>query len=220
MAKKKPHHKAALRSRWRDFLADGSLASLGSEGRLVALYVFERADWSTCEVRFSFRRAAEAMKSHITTVRRGVSQLVEAGVMEVLEPGSGRSRTKYVIPLRAHSVPTPDTQCARTRARSVRAPDTQCARAEHVACAQRAHSVPTSDTGCARHSVSFSGSSVRTSERISEETAGAGVGPARRLRPGRPIFDSTCDGSPVDEQTRPAHAGSSLGKDSDDKRDD
>lgn len=220
MSKKKPHHKAALRSRWREFLADGSLASLGSEGRLVALYVFERADWSTCEVRFSFRRAAEAMKSHITTVRRGVAQLVETGVIEVLEPGSGRSRTKYVIPLRARSVPTPDTQCARTRARSVRAPDTPCARAEHVACAQRAHSVPTARTGGARHSVSFSGSSVRTSERISEETNGGGVGPPRGLRLHRMVNNTTGNGLPVDEQTPAAHADLPLGKESDDKRED
>lgn len=184
---KKQHSKAALRTRWREFLQDGTLAGLGSEGRLVALYVFERADWSTCEVRFSLRRAAAGIGAHITTVRRGVSQLLQAGVLEVLEPGGGRSRAKYRVPLRARSVHTPDTPCARERARSVRAPDTPCARSAHEACAQSARSVRAAHTGGARHSVSFSGSSVRTSERSSGETAGAGSGPARRLRTDRMI---------------------------------
>ena len=212
MPKNKPHHKAALRSRWREFLADGSLASLGSEGRLVALYVFERADWSTCEVRFSLRRAAEAMQTHITTVRRGISQLVEVGVLEVLEPGNGRSRTKYVIPLRARSVHTPDTQCARLRAQGVRAPDTPCARSEHEACAQRAHGVHTARTGGARYSVSLSGTSVSTSESISAETAVAGVRPARRLRLDRMLNTKTGDGSPVDEETKTTTAEKPFGK--------
>lgn len=184
---KKQHSKAALRTRWREFLADGSLASLGSEGRLVALYVFERADWSTCEVRFSFRRAADAMKCHFTTVRRGVSQLLKAGVLEVLEPGSGRSRAKYLIPLRAHSVLSPSTPCAQARAHLVLTPSTPCAQTEHATCSARAHSVLSASTGGAQYSVSFSGSSVRASERSSAETAVAGSRPARRLRADRMI---------------------------------
>ncbi len=217
MTKRKPHHKAALRSRWREFLADGSLASLGSEGRLVALYVFERADWSTCEVRFSLRRAAEAMNAQFTTVRRGVSQLLRAGVLEVLEPGNGRSRTKYIVPLRARSVLTPSTQCAQARARSVLSPSTPCAQSEHVACSERARSVLGASTGGAHYSVSLSGTSVSTSESISAETAGAGVGPARRLRPHRMLNTKTGDGSPVDEETKTTTAEEPRGKESHDE---
>lgn len=175
----KKSRKAESQSRWRAFLEDGSLAALGSEGRLVALYVFLNANWSSCEVKYSHRRAAKSLCVHTTSVRRGTDQLVKTGILEVLERGEGTGRTTFRICERAQGVRAPDTRRARERAQGVRAPDTQCARSGHEACHERAPVVRAARTGGARNSVFLSGSSVRTSEKTSEATAMAGAGPAR-----------------------------------------
>ena len=175
---KKPSHKGELRRRWRAFSEDGSIASLRSEGRLVALYVFQAADWSTCEVRFTYRRAAKFMCVHVTSIRRGVLQLLEAGIIEVLEKGVGSGKTRFRLCERARAVRAPDTSRARERAQPVRAPDTSGARSGHEPCAPRAPVVRAARTGRVHSSVFFSGSSVRTSEGTSEATALAGAGPA------------------------------------------
>ena len=180
---KQPSRKGELRRRWRAFMDDGSLAGLGSEGRLVALYVFLNANWTSCEIRYTCRRAAKSLCVHTTSVRRGTSQLVKAGILEVLEKGEGTARTAFRICERAQGVRAPDTRRARERAQGVRAPDTQCARSGHEACAERAPVVRAARTGCARNSVFLSGSSVRTSEKNSEATAMAGAGPARPCPP-------------------------------------
>lgn len=179
---KKPSRKGELRRRWRAFLEDGSIASLRSEGRLVALYVLQVADWSTCEVRFTYRRAARCICVHVTSVRRGVSQLVEAGILEVLEKSAGPGKTKYRICERAQRVSTPDTSRARLCTRAVPTPDTSGARSGHEPCAQRTPVVRAARTGRVHGSVFLSGSPVRTSEKSSEATAMAGAGPARPCR--------------------------------------
>jgi hypothetical protein len=180
---KQPSRKGELRRRWRAFMDDGSLAGLGSEGRLVALYVFLNANWTSCEIRYTCRRAAKSLCVHPTSVRRGTAQLVKAGILEVFEKGEGTARTAFRICERAQGVRAPDTRRARERAQGVRAPDTQCARSGHEACAERAPVVRAARTGCARNSVFLSGSSVRTSEKNSEATAMAGAGPARPCPP-------------------------------------
>jgi hypothetical protein len=184
---KKPHRKAELRTRWRAMLEDGSLASLRSEGRLVALYVLCMADWASCEARFSMRRAAKGIGVHPTTVRRGISQMIDAGILEVLHKGEGTEKSRFRVVLRAQPVRTPDTSGARLRARAVRAPDTSGARSGHEPCAERTRVVSGARTRCAHNSVFISGSPVRTSEISSTADAGAGVGPARRRRPSRLI---------------------------------
>ena len=160
---KKASHKGELRRRWRAFLEDGSMARLRSEGRLVAHYVKEVADWSTCEARFSIRRAADCLQVHRNTVCRGISQLLECGMLEVLHKGSAGKSTKYLI---AKRPPVVD------QAPTVRG------RVDHEAWAQRLREVGAAPTGSGRNSVLFSGSSVRTSEGTSEATALAGAGPA------------------------------------------
>lgn len=178
MADKKQSRKGEMRRRWRAMMDDGSLAALRSEGRLAALYVLYAADWSSCHVRLSMRHAARSLGVHVTTVRRGISQMIAGGLLEVLEPGEGGRRTLYVVPERARAVCAPDTSGARTRAPAVRAPDTSGARSEHEPCAQRTRAVRAARTLCARNSFLFSGSPVRTSEEISDATPGAGAGPA------------------------------------------
>ena len=125
-----------LRRRWREMLKDGSLAALRSEGRLLALYVFHAADWTSCEVRFSMRRVAEILGVQPTTVRRGISQLLDGGILEILGKPVGPGSTLYVVPERARAVRAPDTSGAQERARVVRSPDTTRARTAHTMCAQ------------------------------------------------------------------------------------
>jgi len=92
--------KAELRVRMRAMLEDGSLASLGSEGRLVALYVLQVADWTSCQARFSIRRAAETMRVRPNTVHRGIRQMIEAGILEDLgKAGRGFYLVKKRPPL-------------------------------------------------------------------------------------------------------------------------
>lgn len=167
-----------LRRRWREMLKDGSLAALRSEGRLVALYVFHAADWTSCEVRFSMRRVAGILGVHPTTVRRGISQLLDGGILEILGKSAGPGSTLYVVPERARAVRAPDTSGAQERARVVRSPDTSGAQSAHEPCAVRTRPVRGLRTLCARNSVLFSGSPVTTTESSTAALPAGGEEPA------------------------------------------
>jgi hypothetical protein len=167
-----------LRRRWREMLKDGSLAALRSEGRLVALYVFHAADWTSCEVRFSMRRVAGILGVHPTTVRRGISQLLDGGILEILGKPVGPGSTLYVVPERARAVRAPDTSGAQERARVVRSPDTSGAQSAHEPCAVRTRPVRGLRTLCARNSVLFSGSPVTTTESSTAALPAGGEEPA------------------------------------------
>ena len=140
-ATKEPSRQGEMRRRWRAMLEDGSLASLRSEGRLAALYVLYAADFSTCQVRMSARRAAKLIGVHPTTMRRGIAQMMEHGILEVLEKSEGSGRTVFVVSARAQCVSTPDTSGVQGCAPVVSTPDTSRARSAHEWCAERAHSV-------------------------------------------------------------------------------
>lgn len=168
-----------MRRRWRAILEDGSLSALGSEGRLVASYVQHWANFSTCEIRFSMRYVAKYLGVQVTSVRRGVTQMVDGGILEVTKPAVGAGRTAYIVADRtAVSEADPDTLRARERAQGVRAPDTLCARSEHATCAPRAPVVRAARTLCARNKYLFIDSPKRINEGISEDTPDAGQGPA------------------------------------------
>jgi len=179
---KKPSRRGELQRRWREMLEDGSLASLRSEGRLMALYVLHNADWATCELRFSMRRAARAMRVQPTTVRRGVAQLIDAQVVETLGKPDGSGKTRFVVCGRARAVRAPDTSGAQGRARVVRTPDTSGAQSGHEPCAERARAVRGVRTARARKSFLFSGSSRTTTESPHTATPVAGLGPAQACR--------------------------------------
>jgi hypothetical protein len=182
-SEKEPSKQGELRRRWRAMLEDGSLAALGSEGRLVACYVQHWGDFTTCEIRFSMRYVAKYLGVQVTTVRRGVSQMIDAGILQILEQPEGSGRTRYVVPERARSVcAPPDTTGARERTRSVRAPDTLRARPGHEACAQRAPVVRAARTLCARNSFKSIGSTSTTNGIFNAATPGAGLQPAPASR--------------------------------------
>jgi hypothetical protein len=167
-----------LRRRWREMLKDGSLAALRSEGRLVALYVFHAADWTSCEVRFSMRRVAGILGVQPTTVRRGISQLLDGGILEILGKPVGPGSTLYVVPERARAVRAPDTSGAQERARVVRSPDTSGAQSAHEPCAVRTRPVRGLRTLCVRNSVLFSGSPVTTTGSSTAALPAGGAAPA------------------------------------------
>jgi hypothetical protein len=183
MAEKTPEKEQSkqgeMRRRWRAILEDGSLASLGSEGRLVACYVQHWADFSSCEVRFSMRYVAKYLGVQSTTVRRGVSQMIKAGILAVVAASEGAGRTRYVVQDRAQGVRThPDTLRAQGCAQGVRTPDTPCAQSAHATCAPRARYVRSPRTLCARNTFLSIGSPKRTNGESSEAAPGAGLEPA------------------------------------------
>lgn len=186
MAKKKSHTsgekprsaKGELRRRLRAFLEAGAVAALRSEGRLAAFYVSQNADWATCEISFSVRHAARQACVHATTVRRGISQMVAAGILEVLDKGGGGKRARYRVGSCTQPVSTPGTSGAQPCTQPVSTPGTSGAQDVHDPCARWTHPVYKMRTHCAHDSVFFSGSPVRTSEDTSEATAGGGLGAA------------------------------------------
>lgn len=212
--------KAELRTRWRSFMDDGTLANLRSEGRLVAHYVFLTGGWTTCEIRFAIRQAARALRVHPNTARRGVQQLLEAGVLEILDKGTGTLKTTYIVPARSRAVTTPVTSGDRPRSRVVTGAHTSGDRNGHEPCTERTRVVTGAHTGGDHTSVIVSVSSVRDSDNSVTASAGAGSAPARRRRLYRTVNNTTGNGLPVDEQTPAAHADLPLGKESDDKRED
>ena len=202
---KNDHSSKEMRRRWRAVLEGGHLAALGSEGRLMASYVQYWADFSSCEVRFSMRYAARYLGVQVTTVRRGVSQLIAAGILGVVEASEGSGRTRYVVLERAQGVcAPPDTLRARERTQGVRAPDTLRARSEHEACAQRTQPVRAVGTLCARNKFISIGSPKRTNGECSAETAGAGRKPAPPLREHRRLRDDSGEGTPAGDQATAA----------------
>lgn len=174
---KKPSHRGVLRGRWRSMLEDGSLARLRSEGRLAALYVLYAADWTTCEVRLSFHSAAKRMGTQVTSMRRGVRQLVEAGLLSVVEKPGGAGKTRYVLPERAQGVSEPVSAGARSRTRAVSKADTSGVQGAHAPCPTRAQPVSTARTLCARNSVFSSGRPVSTTGSSVEAAPVSGLEP-------------------------------------------
>lgn len=161
MAEKDPA-KFETRRRWLAMMKDGSIAALRSEGRLVALYVFYAADWTSGEVRFSMRRVASLFGVQPTTVRRGISQLLDRGILEVLGKPEGPAATLYGVCERAPLVRAPDTSGAQSRTRAVRSPDTSGAQSAHEPCAVRTRPVRGLRTLCARNTINPIGSSLTT----------------------------------------------------------
>ena len=179
--------KGELRRRWRELLADGSIASLRSEGRLVALYVLQVADWTSCEAVFSIRRAAEAASVRKNTICRGIAQLVDADVVELVSKGRPSRPSKYRVCERPRAVDHAPTSGVPDGTRAVDQAPTIGVPSAHDAWARRLRAVGASTTSGGRQSVLSSGSPVRTSGDPSEATPGGGcVPPPARLEEGGP----------------------------------
>lgn len=165
---KKPSPRGELRRRWRAWMEDGSMGRLRSEGRLMALYVLLRADFEKCTVRFSARGAARLMDVAVNTARRGISQLVEAGILEVLERGDGTTQSTYGFLDPDTSRVRPGHGSCAQRTRLVCAPDTGGVRSAHGSCSERTPPVCAAHTRGVRITRFPVGSSITTNLEINQ----------------------------------------------------
>jgi hypothetical protein len=159
---KKKSRLGELRRRWQALLEDGTLARLRSEGRLVALYVFHRADWGRCDITFSIRQAAATMGVKPTAVQRGVRQMLDEGVLAVRERGQGNGKTRFEVVERTQAVCAAHTSRVRARTQAVDGAHTSGVQSAHEPCTERTQPVYTAHTPCGRYSVIPSGISVNT----------------------------------------------------------
>jgi len=123
--------KASLRRRFEAFAKDGSLAKLGSEARLVAVYVLLRANWSQCTISMSQRHVAKQLQTHKTSVQRGIQQLEAAGILQKTKAVEGTTWAKYVVCAPKVNIQTADTRRVRRRSRGVTRVVTRCDRSGH-----------------------------------------------------------------------------------------
>jgi hypothetical protein len=140
-----------MRRRHEAIIRSGVLGRLRSEGRLVMTLALCWADYKSCQFRMSARGAASVAGIQPTTVRRGLEQLLAAGVIEAGKPERGKRQLYRFRPPQktahepwaggAHPVrPPAHTPCA-PRAHPVRTPRTPCAHTAHTPCADRAQAV-------------------------------------------------------------------------------
>ena len=113
-AKKPDGDKASLRRRFEAFAKSGSLARLGSEARLVALYVLMRANWRDCTISMSQRHVAKQLGAHKTSIHRGIQQLEAAGILSEIKAGEGTTWAKYVVCDPEVNKKTSDTRCVQS----------------------------------------------------------------------------------------------------------
>lgn len=200
----KGHGKGEMRRRWKALSQDGSIARLRSEGRLVALYVFLVADWTTCQIRIPLRRAARFMGVYPTAIKRGLEQLLAEGILEDSERKDTHGNTFWLIKKRTQGVYRAHTSGVRPGTRAVYGAHTSGVQSAHEPCTERTHTVYSAHTGCEHNSVLSSGSPVRTSGCTSAETAGAGRKPAPPLREHRRLRDDSGEGTPAGDQATAA----------------
>lgn len=134
MPDRKPSARGELRRRHRGILLGGSMARLGSEGRLMACYALYWADFEKCTLKLSIRGAAKVLGVSPNGVRRGIQQLLDAGVLLLVSKGTGSGRSQYELADPGHEACT-------LRTRSVTPPVTGRDRSAHEACTERTRSV-------------------------------------------------------------------------------
>lgn len=87
-----------LRRRWGALLEAGCFTRIGAQGLRMALWVNHRADWSECTVYVSIREIAREMGLGTSTVSRGISELVEEGVLVLVRGGGQGRKSVYMVP--------------------------------------------------------------------------------------------------------------------------
>jgi hypothetical protein len=100
-ARSRQNPQGELRRRWELLWEAGCFVRLGAQGLRMALWVHRKANWSTGEIFVSVRQIARQMGSAPSTVQRGINELVEEGVIELVRGGGPGRSSVYVVPNRA-----------------------------------------------------------------------------------------------------------------------
>jgi hypothetical protein len=122
--------KGEMRKRHEAIVRSGALASVRSEGRLVFVIALVWADYKTCEFTMSSHGAAEVAGVQRTSIRRGIEQLMEAGILRRGPKRQNRHRYRFIVPSNGdgHSgCQLPGTSGASCLAPGVPVPGTGCA---------------------------------------------------------------------------------------------
>ena len=94
-----------MRRRHEAIVRSGILSSLRSEGRLVFVIALVWADYKSCQFTMSCRGAATVAGVQTTSIRRGLKQLVEAGVLERGPKKGQRDRYRFITPPEKYDTP-------------------------------------------------------------------------------------------------------------------
>lgn len=142
-----------MRRRHEAIIRSGALSRLRSEGRLVFALALCWADYRTCQFRVSVRGMAKTAGVNVTSVRRGLSQLLDLGVIEAGPPDdSNRPRYRFRTPQigahepcpgGSHSVSPPGHEPCAQRAHPVSEARTSGVQGAHTPCPKRAQPVST-----------------------------------------------------------------------------
>lgn len=88
--KGKEASRGEMRRRHEAIIRSGALRGLRSEGRMVFFLALCWADYKTCQFRMSIRGAATTAGVQPNSVRRGLAQLIELGVIQAGPPQPGK----------------------------------------------------------------------------------------------------------------------------------
>lgn len=108
--------KGEMRRRWGSLWADGSFTRIGAQGLRIALWVFYRGDFTTCEIRVSVRELAQQMGVGTSTVHRGLRELVAEGILELVRGGGSGRRSVFRVANRSGGGNTSVPEVGTTRA--------------------------------------------------------------------------------------------------------
>jgi len=150
-----------MRRRHEAIIRSGVLGKIRSEGRLVFALALCWADYEKCQFRMSVRGAAKVSGVQPTSIRRGIDQLLAAGVIEAGpgEPGK-RQRYRFILPSKDGG----HTRCAPR--------DTPRVQRAHTGCPGRTHPVSSAHTP----RVPYSSIVLKGSSRTREDSGRSGPG--------------------------------------------
>ena len=99
MASEKPKAVSGeMRRRHEAIVRSGILSTVRSEGRLVFCIALVWADYKSCQFTMSCRGAASMAGVQVNSIRRGLKQLVEVGILEKGPSKRGRGQYRFKSP--------------------------------------------------------------------------------------------------------------------------
>jgi hypothetical protein len=180
--KGKEASRGEMRRRHEAIIRSGALRGLRSEGRMVFVLALCWADYKTCQFRMSIRGAATTAGVQPNSVRRGLAQLLELGVIQAgpSQPGK-RQLYRFRPPENSgdESLPGGSPAVTAPRSHTVTTPVTTRVRRAHEPCTEGSRAVTGAHTGCDPYSSIVLKDSSRILEGTSALTGRTGpAGPA------------------------------------------